>query len=164
MFGKGERVIRCKNIILILLFSNLLISAYTLGVYLNGGLYNSYTEKQIKKLSYPIPSAKDFVNGVTLDELSPLLINAYKVTIKYDSGNYTFDNDNAADLLPSWYAYIDANNSLNIRINGKIFKNAEARPEHYWKHFSETYNHNLLMFLKYLGEEKDLVIDYILSR
>ncbi|MCD6120592.1 MAG: extracellular solute-binding protein [Spirochaetales bacterium] len=126
MFGKGERVIRCKNIILILLFSNLLMSVYTLGVYLNGGLYNSYTEKQIKKLSYPIPSAKDFVNGVTLDELSPLLINAYKVTIKCDSGNYTFDNDNAADLLPSWYAYIDANNSLNIRINGKIFKNAES--------------------------------------
>ncbi|RLF98641.1 hypothetical protein DRN58_06580 [Thermococci archaeon] len=59
---------------------------------------------------------------------------------------------------------IDAQINLSYEDFKKIFKNAEAIPEHYWKHFSETCNHNLLMFLKYLGEEKDLVIDYILSR
>ena len=59
---------------------------------------------------------------------------------------------------------IDAQINLSYEDFKKLFKNAEARPKHYWKLFSETYNHNLLMFLKYLGEEKDLVIDYILSR
>ncbi|RLF99054.1 hypothetical protein DRN58_05785 [Thermococci archaeon] len=59
---------------------------------------------------------------------------------------------------------IDAQINLSYEDFKKIFKNSEARPEHYWKHFSETYKHNFLMFLKYLGEEKDFVIDYILSK
>ena len=58
---------------------------------------------------------------------------------------------------------IDAQINLSYEDFEKIFENAEVTPKHYWKLFSGTYNHNLLMFLKYLGEEKDLVIDYIMG-
>ena len=59
---------------------------------------------------------------------------------------------------------INAQMNLSFEDFKKIFAEAEATPEHYWRHFTETYNNNLLMFLKYLGKEKELLIKYLVEK
>lgn len=126
VFGKGEKVIRCKNILLILIFSNLLTFIYPLDIYLNGELFATYTPVQLKSLSYSIPITEHFITGITLDELSPLLIDAYRIKVTGGGKEYTSNNDNIAEFLSAWYVYFNENNSLNLYINGRTFKNAES--------------------------------------
>jgi hypothetical protein len=59
---------------------------------------------------------------------------------------------------------INAQMNLSLEDFKKIFANAEATPEHYWRHFSGTYDNNLLMFLRYLGKEKGLLIKYLVEK
>ena len=126
VFGKGEKVIRYKKILLILVFSNLLAFVYPLGVYLNGELFALYTSSQLKTLSYSIPAGDNFVKGITLNELSPLLVDAYRIKVISGKGSYTFNNDNTAELLSSWYVYTSVNNTLSLTINGKTFNNVKS--------------------------------------
>jgi len=59
---------------------------------------------------------------------------------------------------------INAQINLSFEDFKKIFAEAEATPEHYWRHFTVTYDNNLLMFLRYLGKEKRLVIKYLVEK
>jgi len=59
---------------------------------------------------------------------------------------------------------INAQMNLGLRDFEEIFAYAEATPEHYWRHFTVTYNNNLLMFLRYLGKEKGLLIKYLVEK
>jgi len=112
-----------KTLILSAIFTlSATIPGFTLDIYLNRQPVRSWSRDSLETLSYTIPATNGFSSGLSLDEVLPLCVSAYRMRAvgKNESRTVerTFEDEQMAEKFHTWYLTASPSGQWDLFVAG----------------------------------------------
>ncbi len=110
-----------RAIVISLLAALAASAAWTLPVSVNGAPWKSWSDAELRALTYPLPPASVASSprrGVSLHEVLPLMQSASRLEVTGSSGVSVLEGDALADSLSTWYL-VDTASGWQLAADGR---------------------------------------------